>query len=115
MPTLRSCLTGSALLLALAAAPLWSEARAADAAPSRGGPFPDRRGLAEPVLPPCTCRAQGRLFDMGEEACLATPDGPRLAICAMDQNVSSWKPTARTCPSASRGGGLRPSPVQGRV
>jgi hypothetical protein len=59
--------------------------------------------MADPVLPPCTCRALGRVFDMGEEACLETPRGPRMAICGMDQNVSAWKSTERTCPSASRG------------
>ena len=58
----------------------------------------------QPVLPPCTCRADGRVFDMGETTCLQTPSGPRLAVCAMDQNVTSWRSTANACPSAGRGG-----------
>lgn len=60
----------------------------------------------QPSLPPCTCRAAGRVFEMGETTCLDTPSGPRLAVCAMDQNVSSWRATANSCPSASRS--LRP-------
>jgi hypothetical protein len=56
----------------------------------------------QPGLPPCTCRAAGRVFEMGETTCLETPSGPRLAVCAMDQNVSSWRATSNTCPSANR-------------
>lgn len=81
------------LVVPLAPAAIAPSARAAEPAPA----------WTPPPLPPCTCRAEGRVFDMGEEACLATLEGPRMAICAMDQNVTSWKPTARTCPSARRG------------
>ncbi|MFO1151794.1 MAG: hypothetical protein U1E62_25745 [Alsobacter sp.] len=59
---------------------------------------------AQPGLPPCTCRAKGQVFQMGETVCLDTPDGPRLALCAMDQNVSSWRRTPTACPSARAGG-----------
>ncbi|MDO8876583.1 MAG: hypothetical protein Q8M24_23375 [Pseudolabrys sp.] len=38
----------------------------------------------------CTCRAPGREFQLGQTACLTTPNGPRLATCAMALNNSSW-------------------------
>jgi hypothetical protein len=38
-----------------------------------------------------TCRAQGRHFELGQTACLTTPNGPRLATCAMVLNNSSWQ------------------------
>jgi hypothetical protein len=38
-----------------------------------------------------TCRALGRHFELGQTACLATPNGPRLATCAMVLNNSSWQ------------------------
>jgi hypothetical protein len=39
----------------------------------------------------CTCRAQGRLFELGQTTCLTTPKGPRLATCGMVLNNTSWK------------------------
>jgi hypothetical protein len=57
-----------------------------------------------PTLPPCTCRAQGRVFQMGETVCLETADGPRPALCVMDQNVTSWRRMPGICPSARAGG-----------
>ena len=44
----------------------------------------------------CDCRAQGVLWRQGQELCIAG----QLQICAMDQNVSSWRSTGRTCPTA---------------
>lgn len=38
----------------------------------------------------CTCRRPGGMSHVGETACIATPDGPRLALCSMNQNVTSW-------------------------
>lgn len=48
----------------------------------------------------CYCRAQGRLFRMGEQACLRAPDGPRLARCEMELNVTSWRFTSERCPDS---------------
>jgi len=45
----------------------------------------------------CTCRAQGRDYHHGQRVCLASPDGPRLAVCGMDQNVASWKFSDQPC------------------
>jgi hypothetical protein len=57
--------------------------------------------LAEPPgrLPTreCTCRAPGRVVHVGERLCLATPEGPRMALCTMNQNVTSWSFTREGC------------------
>lgn len=48
----------------------------------------------------CFCRAQGRMFAYGESVCLRTPEGPRLAQCQMETNVTSWTITERPCPES---------------
>jgi hypothetical protein len=50
--------------------------------------------------PNCFCRAQGRMFAYGESVCLRTPEGPRLAQCLMELNVTSWTFTERPCPES---------------
>lgn len=86
--------TPAMLALALLAAPSFADDMPAGSATT---------SLAQQSsLPPCTCRAAGRVFEMGETTCLDTPSGPRLAVCAMDQNVSSWRATTNSCPSANR-------------
>jgi hypothetical protein len=52
----------------------------------------------EAALPDCYCRTPARLYLEGDMACLATPDGPRLAECGMSVNVMSWMMTDRPCP-----------------
>ncbi|MBM6592448.1 hypothetical protein [Microvirga pudoricolor] len=52
----------------------------------------------EAKLPDCYCRMEGRIFAEGESACMATPDGPRVAECGMAINVMSWVVTSRPCP-----------------
>ncbi len=46
----------------------------------------------------CYCRAQGKMFAMGEKVCLRTAEGPRLAQCRMEINVMSWSVTETPCP-----------------
>jgi hypothetical protein len=46
---------------------------------------------------PCECRARGQIYIVGEEICL----NGQLALCAMDQNVTTWRGTGRSCPQAS--------------
>jgi len=46
----------------------------------------------------CFCRAQGRSFAVGQNVCLHTPDGPRIAECGMVLNNTSWHFTDRPCP-----------------
>ncbi|WP_293858870.1 hypothetical protein [uncultured Alsobacter sp.] len=68
-----------------------------------------RRPDAGPQLPPCTCRANGQDFQMGEVACLRTSQGARLARCVMVLNNSSWETIQQSCPSADRAFTPRPS------
>ena len=49
---------------------------------------------------PCTCRAQGRVFGLGETICLRTAEGPRLAQCVMEINVTSWRFADQPCPES---------------
>jgi hypothetical protein len=48
----------------------------------------------------CFCRAEGRMFAYGESACLRTPEGPRMAQCLMELNVTSWTLTSQLCPES---------------
>ena len=50
--------------------------------------------------PNCTCRARGRNFELGQSACLQTPKGPRIAVCAMVLNNTSWQLSETPCISA---------------
>lgn len=49
---------------------------------------------------PCTCRAAGRDYQLGEMVCLTTNGGPRLAICAMELNNTSWRVSRDPCPDS---------------
>ena len=55
-----------------------------------------------PPLPDCTCRLFGESVPLGSRTCLRTAAGSRIAICALDQNVTSWKPSASPCEEASQ-------------
>jgi len=46
----------------------------------------------------CYCRAQGKMFAVGEKICLRTAEGPKLAQCQMALNVTSWSITDTACP-----------------
>jgi hypothetical protein len=48
----------------------------------------------------CYCRAQGKMFAVGESICLRTSQGPRVAECQMVTNVTSWGISERPCPEA---------------
>jgi hypothetical protein len=45
----------------------------------------------------CTCRSQGRNFELGQSACLQTPKGARIATCSMVLNNTSWQFTDTPC------------------
>ena len=51
----------------------------------------------------CTCRAQGRDFEMGQSVCMATPQGFRVATCGMVLNNSSWDVSQTPCVVSARG------------
>jgi len=60
---------------------------------------------AMPVAPAaadCTCRAQGRDFELGESICMVTPRGPRLATCGMVLNNTSWRISTTPCVISTR-------------
>ena len=44
-----------------------------------------------------SCRANGRSYALGTQACLSTPQGARLAQCELQQNVTSWRIGTETC------------------
>jgi hypothetical protein len=44
----------------------------------------------------CECRARGNAYTVGEQICL----NGRVATCAMDQNVTTWRSTSKTCPQS---------------
>jgi len=48
----------------------------------------------------CTCRARNRSFELGQTACLQTPSGPRLALCVMVLNNTSWQLSETPCVGA---------------
>jgi hypothetical protein len=45
----------------------------------------------------CTCRALGQDVELGGSACLATPYGPRYAVCGMVLNNTSWQFSEMPC------------------
>jgi hypothetical protein len=53
--------------------------------------------LSTPAQADCTCRAQGRNFELGQAVCLTTPTGPRIATCGMVLNNSSWELSQSPC------------------
>ena len=59
--------------------------------------------LAARAEPACTCRAAGRSFELGQSVCLKTPAGPRIAVCVMVLNNTSWQISATPCVSADAG------------
>ncbi|MDJ1159266.1 hypothetical protein QNA08_13580 [Chelatococcus sp. SYSU_G07232] len=91
---------GLVVLALLAAAAVSFPPAATAETPMRVWPsqqHPDR----QLVLPhPCTCRAQGHDFQLGESACIRTSDGPRRAVCGMELNNTSWQVTGETCPES---------------
>lgn len=56
----------------------------------------------------CYCRSAAGRSPVGARACLATPQGWRVAVCAMDQNVTSWSPTPEGCAPVSFRRGFAP-------
>ena len=45
----------------------------------------------------CTCRSQGRDYDLGKSVCLQTPKGARIATCGMVLNNTSWQFSDTPC------------------
>ena len=49
----------------------------------------------------CTCRLNGEEIALGAHRCIATPEGTHEAVCVLEQNVTSWRPSRDGCPQAS--------------
>jgi hypothetical protein len=47
--------------------------------------------------PRCTCRAFGRSFELDQSVCLPTSKGPRIAVCVMVLNMTSWQISDTPC------------------
>jgi hypothetical protein len=45
----------------------------------------------------CTCRFQGRNYDVGQNVCMGTPSGARIATCGMVLNNTSWQFSETPC------------------
>jgi hypothetical protein len=45
----------------------------------------------------CTCRSQGRDYELGKSVCLQTPKGARIATCGMVLNNTSWQFSETPC------------------
>ena len=45
----------------------------------------------------CTCRSQGRDYELGTSVCLQTPKGARIATCGMVLNNTSWQFSDTPC------------------
>ena len=45
----------------------------------------------------CTCRSQGRDYELGKSVCLQSPNGPRIATCGMVLNNTSWQFSDTPC------------------
>jgi len=53
--------------------------------------------LASSAAADCTCRWQGRDYELGRSVCLQSPKGARIATCGMVLNNTSWQFTETPC------------------
>jgi hypothetical protein len=56
-----------------------------------------RPGLSASANALCECRANGRIWVLGDKICL----NGRMAVCSMNQNVTNWAMTPDSCPEAA--------------
>jgi hypothetical protein len=50
----------------------------------------------------CKCLNRGVEVPEGKTACIKTANGPRLALCEKNLNVTNWKFLGQGCPTAGR-------------
>lgn len=48
--------------------------------------------------PECRCQNYGNYYKVGQEACIKTNKGPRMARCILKLNVSFWEWLDQPCP-----------------
>jgi hypothetical protein len=76
-------------------------------------------GAHDPAHPPypgwehikCACRANGHSYEVGQQVCLKTPAGLRLAECRLSQNVTTWALQSEGCDVSAQ---LPSTPIPGR-
>ena len=66
--------------------------------------------LLSPASADCTCRWQGRDYDLGQSVCLQSPKGARIATCGMVLNNTSWQFTETPC-TVSQAPDASPAPA----
>jgi hypothetical protein len=57
---------------------------------------------AAPAKADCTCRNRGVEVPEGKTACIQTGQGPQLALCEKNLNVTNWRFLGEGCPTAGR-------------
>ena len=57
---------------------------------------------SEALAADCTCRSQGRDYELGNSVCLQTPKGARIATCGMVLNNTSWQFSETPCVVSER-------------
>lgn len=68
------------------------------ASPAAASEKPALTPVSQPAE--CSCRAQGRSFEVGETACLRVGESSRVAQCGMVLNNTSWRFTDQPCPES---------------
>lgn len=96
MPDLRSRGRWTVFWAAIVIAGASAITGAALAQPSRVWPS-QSLGQGTPALPPCQCRADRKMHDLGATACI----NGQVAVCVLDQNVTNWRPRNESCAPAS--------------
>lgn len=94
------CLVAGCMILGMALPMPHAGAQSRPAPPQGTVAGQAATGPAAPATTPCTCRAKGRDYELGEVVCLPTSAGPRLATCGMELNNTSWHVTSQPCPDS---------------
>lgn len=71
--------------------------------------------LASSAAADCTCRSQGRDYELGQSVCLQSPKGARIATCGMVLNNTSWQFTETPCTVSTVPQALEPTRAHGHA
>ena len=69
--------------------------------------------IASSAAADCTCRSQGRDYELGRSVCLQSPKGARIATCGMVLNNTSWQFSETPCVISLRIPAQRVTAVRG--
>jgi hypothetical protein len=87
---MRMVMTLALAVAAFAAAPAFAQNK------PQMTPRPVHMHAASEAEGRCECRAGGRVYIEGDETCL----NGMVAVCDMEQNVTTWRLTRRACPQS---------------